>query len=71
MVCCVVVTRCWARASRTVGGTDCVSARSMSSRSGAVYWSPVSPVWVLTVSAAVRPQIRSMVVEIWLVTPSP
>ena len=40
---------------RASGGTDWLSARSMSSRSGAVYCVPVRPVRSSTVSAAVRP----------------
>ena len=54
----VVVSRCWASPLRASGGTDWLSARSMSSRSGAVYCVPVSPVRSSVVSAAVRPHSR-------------
>ena len=51
-----VRTRCPAMPLRASGGIDWLSARSRSSRSGAVYCVPVSPVRGSTVSAEVRPR---------------
>jgi hypothetical protein len=53
-----VCNRCSASPSRASGGTDWLSARSMSSRSGAVYCMPVRPVRSSVVSAAVNPHRR-------------
>ena len=65
-----VVSRCWARPLRASGGTDWLSARNMSSRSGAVYWPPVRPVRSSVVSAAVKPHSRPLVAAIPEVTAS-
>ncbi|CKR86000.1 Uncharacterised protein [Mycobacterium tuberculosis] len=46
-------SRCWASPLRVSGGSDWLSARNMSSRSGAVYCTPVSPVRSSMVNAEV------------------
>ncbi|CAG7028709.1 hypothetical protein PICSAR15_04563 [Mycobacterium avium subsp. paratuberculosis] len=51
-------SRCWASPLRLSGGSDWLSARSMSSRSGAVYCTPVSPVRSSVISADVSPHSR-------------
>ncbi len=58
MVLPTTVSRWRARSLRVSGGSVWLSARSMSSRSGAVYCRPVSPVRGSVVSAAVRPHSR-------------
>ena len=59
MVLPTTASRWAARAFRLSGGSVWLSARSMSSRSGAVYCGPVSPVRGSVVSAEVRPHNRS------------
>jgi hypothetical protein len=66
----VVISRCWAIPLRTSGGTDWLSARNMSSRSGAVYPAPVRPVRSSVVSAAVKPHSLPVVAAIPEVTAS-
>ncbi|CPR10766.1 hypothetical protein BN971_02037 [Mycobacterium bohemicum DSM 44277] len=58
MVAPTVASRCWASPSRVSGGSDWLNARSMSSRRGAVYCVPVSPVRSSVVRAEVRPHRR-------------
>lgn len=63
-------TRWAASPLRAFGGTDWLSARSMSSRRGAVYCVPVRPVRGSTVKAVVRPHSRPVPLAMLAVTPA-
>ncbi|VBA44300.1 hypothetical protein LAUMK191_05531 [Mycobacterium attenuatum] len=71
MVSPTTASRCWASPLRVSGGTDWLSARSMSSRSGAVYCTPVRPVRSSVDSAAVSRHRRPTWPAICAVMSSP